>query len=128
MSLPSGNPSLLALDSGQFQIKRATPLGNEAALVNGTPTFLSYVIPNDGVYHLCTVAVRLTVTSAMTGGVISFFYETFSVQLLPGAEAAGTYAGSAVVLVKPGQTVWIGQATAMTAGVANLAANIELLN
>lgn len=99
------------------------------ALQNGTPTFLTWNVPNDGNIHQFTVSSFLSVATAETGGAVLCNYTgpggnatNFTVQ--PGAQAAGINATSNTRIAQPGTTVTVAQNTALTAGAATIWAQI----
>jgi hypothetical protein len=92
------------------------------ALQNGTPTILSFTVPNDGNPHTITFSAVKHVTVAETGGQIHFTFLTPD-----GASGTGTpfnggagvgvqIPGIASVVVQPGSTVSFVQSSALTAG------------
>lgn len=110
-------------------VKQADIGAAGTALVNGTPTFLTWTAPNDGNMHQFTVSSFLSVASLETGGAVLCNYTgpgnnatNFNVQ--PGAQAAGINATSNTRLCQPGSTVSVAQNVALTAGAATLWAQI----
>jgi hypothetical protein len=106
----------------------ATPAAG-AALVNGTPTILSWTAPNDGQLHSFMIGGLLDVTANETGGAIEVDWTNLgggqAFTLYAAGLAAGLYYPSSSftqpVVVQPGTTVTIKQASALTAGAAKLA-------
>ena len=101
------------------------------ALQNGTPVFLSWTAPNDGNLHEFELVASLQVTSGETGGAVGLSF-TFpgGAAATPNVFAAGLGAGtvnSSVAgkrLVAPGTTVTLAQTSALTAGAAQLMAQL----
>lgn len=113
--------------SPALQLLAATPVGG-VALQNGTPTFLSYTFPNDGLEHRAAVYGSRNVTVAETGGQL-----TFNVPVPGGGSLANVIAagGSGVgqgglsqsgqgYPVPAGATVTVAQTSALTAGACQL--------
>ena len=124
-------PDMQLGNAGTSLVKQASTPVAGVALVNGTPTILSWTPPNDGQLHRVLVYTTMTVQSAMTGGNINLQFEapdgTFAGPgLLTGGQSAGyNYSGDAApVIVKGGQTVMVIQGSALTAGAAILWAEI----
>jgi hypothetical protein len=95
------------------------------ALINGTQTFSSYTVPNDGRQHLISVACVLNVSSAETGGQCFSGVTSGGNALTPAIVASGQGAGlvNGNVIEKacdPGSTVTVQQGAALTAGAATL--------
>jgi hypothetical protein len=96
------------------------------ALQNGTPTILSWAVPNDGNIHTIELNAVLVVSSAETGGlvVLSFVFAGSVAAATPTVFAGGSGVGSAnssvsgMRLVAPGTTVTLAQTSALTAGAA----------
>lgn len=97
------------------------------ALVNGTPTILSYTAPADGHTHAVEVFFTKTVTSAETGGAVAAQIGANSIgniNLSGGGGAAGTFPNGQQCLLGSGQTLNINQTTALTAGASSVVATI----
>jgi hypothetical protein len=110
-------------------------------LVNGTPVILTWTAPNDGQLHRFTLFARLIVTSAITGGQI-FAGNTAGASPLPGTvnnsgaslfltnKGAGDYLlgkdnqSDFKGVLGPGETVYIQELTAVTAGAGVVYAEI----
>lgn len=101
------------------------------ALVNGSPTLLSWTAPNDGQMHSVIAFGALQVSSAETGGAIGLGWTQPGGQVI----AAGTqmFAGGLTTgpqwisqqrLVAPGSTVTVAQSSALTVGAATVWAEI----
>jgi hypothetical protein len=110
-------------------LQAATPAAG-FALVNGTPTILTWTAPNDGQQHRVQVFASLHVTSTETGGVINLtgvFPDGTSAtfQLIAGSQGSGTFSPNPArqIIVEAGQTVTVTQ-TALTGGAAVLWAEI----
>lgn len=106
----------------------ATPNPAGQALVNGTPTLLSWTAPNDGLIHRVLGIFSLVVTVLEVGGQILLAW-TFDGQALTSQLAAGGSTANVVQLtfgkfIDPGTVISVNQNTALTAGTA--VANIEL--
>lgn len=93
------------------------------AMIDGTPTFLSYTFPNDGNLHWAFVAAYLHASSDMTGGEIGNGFtdpQGNSVQdnvFVPGSQPSGfSQWQTNMVPVLGGTAVTIYQATALTVG------------
>lgn len=107
---------------GGMQRVAATPQAG-VALVNGTPAFLTWTAPNDGKNHDVLVFNSLSVTVAETGGLIQISFtapSTAARQFPPfaGGAAIGDYYNFQSFTVKPGTTVTVAQASALTLGAA----------
>lgn len=96
-----------------------------AALQNGTPTFLSYTLPNDGQMHRIDVYALVAVGAvAETGGAVGvgFTLPNGSVvaagtQINAGGAGANTNNQTTVSKIcAPGTTVTVAQSSALTAG------------
>lgn len=118
--IPASLPAPLTPNNPQ---KMAAPV----ALINGTQTFLSYTVPNDGKEHLIVVSASLVVSSAETGGACQATFtqsgNAVTAPLVTAGQAAST-GGSAVRAVDPGSTVSITQSSALSAGAATLQGQI----
>lgn len=98
------------------------------ALVNATPTFLSWTAPNDGNLHRFTIELELVVATLEVGGQISVSRGTpgtNAVTVFASALAAGSYSGHSVAfalqgLLQPGDTILVNQSAALTSGAATL--------
>lgn len=98
------------------------------ALVNGTPTILSWTAPNDGQLHQVICFLDVNVSVAATGGAIQVNYTdpggtAATLNPIGGGQGVGTHNGAATVLVGPGSTVTVSQG-ALTVGAAKLYAQI----
>lgn len=99
-------------------------------LVNATPTILSWTAPNDGQSHRVLVWGQVNVTSAETGGKVQVQFNPPGVGAqLTNLDAGGHGTGLAAnpptaVIVGPGTTVNVVQATALSVGAATLWAEI----
>lgn len=111
-------------------VAKTTP--NGTALVNGTPTILSWTAPNDGQLHVATYAFAIDVTVLQTGGAVTVNWTSQGVahnfQPAAGGLAVGAYytnaGATSQFTVDPGTTVSIVQSSAQTAGAATVAAAI----
>ena len=108
----------------QMSLVAASPLAG-VALVNGTPTILTWTAPNDGKLHRVLINAYGFVTSAQTGGQITFNYTdpagnaVNGATLMPGGAGAGPQLpGTFTRLLGPGGTLTILQFSAQTAGAA----------
>lgn len=71
-----GNPQVVSSAGSSLQPSAPAPAPNTGqpntsgpfALQNGTPTILTYQVPNDGQKHVLVVAFTKNVTSVETGG------------------------------------------------------------
>lgn len=113
-----------------LQVQAATPVGG-VALVNGTPTILSWTAPNDGKQHWAQIFASVAVTTTQVGGSCSFNWTAGGVAIshsvFPGGAGSGTGAGPSnnfAVAVDAGTTVTFAQASAMTSGAASVFAGI----
>jgi hypothetical protein len=109
------------------------------ALVNGTGTIISWTAPADGNLHRFVICARLIMTGAGTGGAL---YAGNSGTILSGGSAnsgsflwnnnqgAGDYflnksgSGDYKGVLGPGETIYINQSSALTAGAGKLYAEI----
>ena len=113
----------------QFPSKVAGTPNAGVALVNGTPTILTYTTPNDGNQHTIIIAGSLVVAVLEVGGQVNVNYVTGGVagahQLFAGAQAAGNFQPSNAfsVVVDPNTVVSISQQSALTAGTATVFAS-----
>jgi hypothetical protein len=102
------------------------------ALVNGTPTILSWTAPNDGNLHRIMFFASMDVSSNETGGAVDIVFTDPAGTIVVWSfflanQNAGYNYGQATIIfpiVKPGTTVYITQGTALTAGAATLWAEI----
>jgi hypothetical protein len=103
------------------------------ALVNGTPTILSWTVPNDGNLHRFAIFGSLSVTENETGGNIGYAYvlpdgTQTSFELVAGnvnfAPSGEQAPFTNLAIVAPGSLVTVSQSTALTAGAATLWAEI----
>jgi hypothetical protein len=115
-------------------LQAATPEAG-VALINGTPTMISWTAPNDGAFHRVIVFAEVLVsTSPMEGGEVQLAWtapygaNTLTETLVNAnsAPGSGNAVGGAVAtsLVKAGTTVAIKQESALTSGAATLYAEI----
>ena len=115
--------------SGLFNIQAATPVGG-FALQNGTPTILTWNVPNDGKLHVAFVVMLKHVTAAETGGAITLSYNTPD-----GTPNSHTpFAGGGLIntldeeqdfpLVQAGAVLTLAQSSALTVGASKLWAQI----
>jgi predicted RecA/RadA family phage recombinase len=138
MTTPGGYNTGTASSGGAAQLlvpQAATPLAG-VALVNGTPTILSWTAPNDGKPHYFQVIASMDVSVLQVGGAVGVAFTTPDQGsnannafpgLFTGAQAAGfnynqVYSLSGVV--KPGSTVSVMQTSALTSGAAVMWATI----
>lgn len=108
-----------------FQVVATTDPGG-TALVNGTPTLLTWTAPNDGHFHMVLVSASELVTVTTTGGIITALVAGNTLPLIGGSLGAGAipYASNgAVCLLPSGGTINIVQ-TALTGGAAVVTATI----
>lgn len=107
----------------------ATPVAG-TALVNGTPTILSWTAPNDGLLHRVIVIAELTVSVNETGGNIAVVGTApdgtvGNFQIYPGTQGTGAQNMSfCVYIVQAGSTFSIKQSGSLTGGAATLWAEI----
>jgi predicted RecA/RadA family phage recombinase len=113
----------------------ATPAAG-VALVNGTPTILTWTAPGDGKNHRFLIVASMDITTLQVGGAVGVAFTTPDQGsnannafpgLFTGAQAAGfNYAQvySLSGIVKSGSTVSIAQTSALTAGAAVMWAEI----
>jgi hypothetical protein len=99
------------------------------ALVNGTGNIFSWTAPNDGNLHMVFLTTAQHVSSAETGGAITFeTTDPSGTAVNPTAYAGGSGAGSTGFatqrLVQPGSTVTLAQTSALTVGAATLWATL----
>lgn len=112
-----------------FQIMASTGLAG-FALVNGTPTIISWSVPNDGLMHRAIVFGTMQVTVAETGGTIQQTYTdpggtAIFTQVIAGGLAIGAAQLTAkLVTVQANSLVTVKQSAALTAGAATLWAEI----
>lgn len=100
---------------------------NGFTLQNATPNILSWTAPSDGQVHRVILIGEIHVTSAETGGAVSFnaAYPDGSTSFSATVVGAGAGAGfhgltNSSFLVQPGQTVTVQQTTALTLGASVL--------
>lgn len=110
---------------------QATTGVNGFALINGTPTILSWTAPNDGQVHRVWLIAQENVTSPETGGQVNLNFRDLqgnaqSRQAIPGGAGNGFTGGFTPMafLVQAGQTVSAVQGTALTAGAATVWAEL----
>jgi hypothetical protein len=101
------------------------------ALVNGTPTLLTYIVPNDGNVHALVATQIKLVTVAETGGTINLNYVlqggAKALQFDPGGRVPGQFQQVFAVMADPGTAVTIAQVSALTAGASSWTGAISLL-
>jgi hypothetical protein len=117
--------------SPSLQRQAATPLAG-VALVNGTPTILSWTAPNDGQQHRALIWANAIVGTATVGGAVNVTWTDPSGTgqawtILPGTQASTgwEYSISQVpnIIIKAGTPVTVTQ-TALTAGASTVYAEI----
>lgn len=113
-----------------LQRHAATPLAGYT-LVNGTGNVLSWTAPADGNLHRFIIFADLYVMILQVGGEIEFTYtapngDTVTVELFPPNQGVGpVLPGNASLFpLAPGGTVTVTQTSALTAGAANMWAEI----
>lgn len=101
------------------------------ALVNGTPTILSWTSPNDGQMHRVELSFSMDVTSSETGGQLILSIPEVdgaaSTHLVQAAsQPAGVYGNQSpgIYATGPGQTITLSQASALTLGAAKIWAEL----
>jgi hypothetical protein len=94
-------------------------------LATGTPTLLTYYVPNDGNYHAVIITGSVIVTSAETGGAIQVVLtdatsgQTSTTTVSAGTLAAGVQNTTLVTsILSAGSTIKINQSSSLTAGAA----------
>ena len=104
------------------------------ALINGTQTFLTVTVPNDGKVHTAQVMVAKDVTATLTGGTTAFTVTPLvgtTIVTTTTTTSVGYHGGittnATIHLVKPGTTVTVTQSTAMTEGAAKVYAKIVII-
>jgi hypothetical protein len=114
-----------------LQLQAATPVAG-TALVNGTPTIVSWTAPNDGRLHRFALFGGLSVSSTQTGGLVNLTFtapdgSAQNLNVFAGALTAAYWEINSVYqcmsLIQAGATVGIVQ-TAQTAGASKLYAEI----
>lgn len=126
-------PVVLVNSLGQFVSTgltlQATTGVAGTALVNGTPTILSWTAPNDGQMHRAVLIVSQHVTSSETGGQLAYMFNAPD----GSGPAANPFAGNFgvgfagiinVALIAPGSVFSFKQNTALTVGAAMVWAEI----
>jgi hypothetical protein len=98
-------------------------------LVNGTPTILTWAVPNDGKAHQVLIIATQDVTLAETGGGVGFTYtapdgSTAAPTLFSGGAAPSVRHQIDGAVVQAGSTVTVVQSGALTAGAAVMWATI----
>ena len=117
-----------------LQLQESTGLAG-FALINGTPTIISWSVPNDGQMHRYEIFMIIKVASSETGGQVNLNFtapdgtpqsiEAFAGGLPgPGIHFPVNSNGTGAVVVAPGTIVSITEQTALTAGAAVLYAEI----
>lgn len=128
----SASPTPVAQNPPVAQTSNKTPAGG-VPLINGTQTILSAVAPADGVMHKATVWISHVVTTTEVGGGINLQWTaggvSTSTPLVAVSKAAGVYGSvnPTTVLCDPGTPVSVVQANALTGGVANCNAEIDIV-
>lgn len=123
---PSSGSALTAFSRQAFTPDAGFPL------VNGTPNIVTWAIPNDGHVHRHLIIASESVISAMTGGVVTVNFQDpngdfFTYTLFNGSVASPGFNGSEFtypVICKPGSTVFVSQASPLSAGAATVWAEI----
>jgi hypothetical protein len=107
-----------------FKLVASNVIGG-VPLVNGTPTFLSWTAPNDGLMRWAFIAAYLHASSTMTGGELGNGFtdpqgNTVSdTVFVPGSQSSGfSQWQTNLVPIQAGTAVTVFQATALTAGAA----------
>jgi hypothetical protein len=113
-----------------FNKQAATPVAG-VALVNGTPSILTWTAPADGAQHRVSVLATLDVTSTETGGAVGVTVTapdgtSGTLSLFAGAHTAALYGPVAPMdlIIESGSTVTIAQTSALTGGAATVWAEI----
>ena len=111
-------------------LQAATPVAG-VALVNGTPTILTWSVPNDGQDHRFAHFGSASISSASTGGQVVCSYTapdsantTHTVFPATQAQSVVTVQNNFSVVVKAGSTVTVAQSTALTGGAETVWAEI----
>lgn len=107
-----------------LQLQAATPVAG-FALQNGTPTILSWNVPNDGQLHFVLLPVNQEVVTLETGGAIGLTFtlpdgSIFTTSVFAGGSAAGFSGSTNTRFVQAGSVVTLAQTSALTAGSAKL--------
>jgi hypothetical protein len=95
------------------------------ALINGTPTLVSWTAPSDGQQHRAFIVVSMNVTTLEVGGGINWTYTDpagvtqAAINVIGGGQAVGGHKGSDAAIVGPGTAVTM-QQTALTGGAATV--------
>lgn len=103
-------------------------------LQNGTPTILSYTLPNDGRLHGVLVVASCVPTASMTGGACTFSFTdgasgnvTGPLTAFAGGFGVGSLPGtSSGQLLSGGSTITIAQSSALTVGAGTLRVRIYI--
>jgi hypothetical protein len=111
---------------GLSQVATTGPAG--FALQDATPTIFSWIAPNDGNLHAVALYSEKYVASTETGGAIGLTFtiggQTGTVTPFGGGGAEGIRpngtAGALNIVVDPGSTVTLAQASALTGGTSTL--------
>lgn len=111
----------------------STPVAG-TALINGTGAIITWTAPNDGKLHRALVLGLINVVTAETGGLVSITYTTasgnpFTLQMFPPniATLGDTTFSGVMITVRANTTVSVTQGSALTAGAANVWAEIWAL-
>ncbi len=127
----SGSPLLPAWGMALTQL--ATTGNSGYTLINGTGTILTWTAPNDGNLHRVLIFGEINVTSLETGGQINVAYTDVSgaaqnQQLLAAGLNIGVTSFNSLprqmIMIKPGVTVNLTQASALTGGASVLYSEI----
>lgn len=118
------------LASTQLVKQAATPVAG-TALVNSTPTIITWTAPNDGVLHRAVIFYTLHVTSNETGGqIVSNFTSpdggVGQSAAFAGGQGAGVFIpnGPQMFVVEANTAVSVAQGSALSGGAAVLFAEI----
>lgn len=121
----------VANEGGRLSRRVATTGTGGYALTGSTGTILTYTAPSDGCLHWATFTAQLIVSSAETGGQVNLNVPGLGISIFAAGNATGTFhplqnsvSGSESFLLRPGDTIAIQQATALTAGAAVLYADL----
>lgn len=110
--------------TGTLVNQASTPLAGYT-MINGTGVICSWTVPNDGKLHRAQCFLSLNVSSAETGGAITFTYTdpgggAGSAVAIAAAQGTGTTRGFTGAEVQAGTVVAVNQNTALTVGAAVL--------
>lgn len=97
-------------------------------LVNGTPVIVTQAVAANARVNVYVVTATLAVTVIETGGQVTVQYTSggnaFTATLFAAGLGVGNVQAQLVVPADPGTTITVAQATALTAGTANIVAAI----